>query len=104
MRNKVPKDLTGMRFGRLTAIELVGMQGPFYLWKCKCDCGGEIVTQRGSLLSGRTRSCGCLRRETSLKNGKKAAEARRKQAKQREIAIRKEKEEARKNGKAEKDH
>ena len=93
-----------MRFGRLTAIEIVGMQGPFYLWRCRCECGGEIVTQRGSLLSGRTRSCGCLRREASLKNGKKAAEARRKQAKEREIAIRKAKEEARKNGKAEKDH
>lgn len=104
MRNKVPKDLAGMKFGRLTAIELVGMQGPFYLWRCKCDCGEEIVTQRGSLLSGRTRSCGCLRREASLKNGKKAAEARRKQAKQRQIALRNAKEEARKNGKAEKDH
>lgn len=90
-----------MKFGRLTAIELVEMYGPFYLWRCKCDCGEEIVTQRGSLLSGRTRSCGCLRKEVSIK---RANEARKKLAKQREIAIRKAKEEARKNGKAEKDH
>lgn len=31
----------------------------------KCDCGGEIEAWVTNVLCGRTRSCGCLRRENS---------------------------------------
>lgn len=57
-------DLTGMRSGRLVAIEDVGKsrQGK-RLWKCICDCGCEIVTISVSLANGKTRSCGCLHRD-----------------------------------------
>lgn len=67
------KDLTGRRFGRLTVIELhsAAKHGTPRTWLCKCDCGGEKVVNSSRLLRGLTRSCGCLRKETSAENGRK---------------------------------
>lgn len=56
-------NLEGMTFGRLTVLERIGMRNRMYLWKCKCECGNytEVVTAK--LISGHTRSCGCLQRD-----------------------------------------
>lgn len=57
-------DLTGKRYGRLVVIEFVGTlpnDKSISLWKCKCDCGNEKIIKTGSLQSGTTKSCGCLR-------------------------------------------
>lgn len=63
------KDITGEKFGRLTAIERVGKNKYNYaLWKCKCDCGNEVVVSGRSLRSGNTKSCGCLNLDTSTKS------------------------------------
>ena len=58
------KDLTGHRFGRLIVIREYGRSkyGKI-MWLCRCDCGGEVVVTSCDLCSGRTQSCGCLRRE-----------------------------------------
>lgn len=62
------KDLSGMRFGRLTAIETVGInKHRNYLWKCLCDCGKERVFPSGKLISGRATHCGCLTTEIKRK-------------------------------------
>lgn len=61
--------LTGERFGKLTAIELVGKtKYGVALWRCKCDCGNEIVVQAGNLKNGHTKSCGCYRVEFCKQN------------------------------------
>lgn len=58
------KDLTGQRFGRLTAMENTGeKKGSCYVWRCMCDCGRETLATSTSLLKGDTRSCGCMREE-----------------------------------------
>lgn len=58
------KDLSGARFGRLTAISRSGVSVHGQVtWNCHCDCGGEKVVPNGSLTSGSTQSCGCLSRE-----------------------------------------
>jgi hypothetical protein len=57
------RDLTGQRFGRLTALQLAAKSPT--KWLCKCDCGKELVTLGASLSAGRTKSCGCLSRELS---------------------------------------
>lgn len=55
------KDLTGRQFGRLTAIERTsGKKGSSFVWRCRCECGAEAMVSSNSLLSGNTRSCGCL--------------------------------------------
>jgi len=62
------KDITGMRFGRLVAIESLGV-GPCWrtMWRCRCDCGREVSVYKNNLMTGHTRSCGCLRSETMRK-------------------------------------
>ena len=58
--------LKGKKFGRLTAIKRVpNDKWGNIMWLCKCNCGTEIITREGSLRSGHTRSCGCLRRENA---------------------------------------
>ena len=55
------KDISGQKFGRLTAIECVGKNRANYaMWRCRCDCGKETTVASNSLRSGNTRSCGCL--------------------------------------------
>ena len=61
-RGRRVKDLTGQRFGRLTALErLDEKSGSCYLWRCRCDCGSEIKVKVNALLSGNTTSCGCAK-------------------------------------------
>lgn len=65
------KDLSGSRFGRLTVVELSAIKktatATRYLWGCRCDCGNEKVVGVADLKSGKTRSCGCLLRETTIR-------------------------------------
>lgn len=56
--------LVGRRFGRMVAIEETKLGGNS-AWVCRCDCGQTKAVRSGHLLSGATRSCGCLKRETS---------------------------------------
>lgn len=59
-------DISEKRFGRLVAIEYAGKitseisPTTISLWKCKCDCGNQITVRYPALISGNTRSCGCL--------------------------------------------
>ncbi|MDR1837624.1 MAG: hypothetical protein LBQ89_08205 [Treponema sp.] len=56
-------DLTGKKFGRLTVIEQSLSKNKKALWKCKCECGNEVIAKSDKLQNGRTKSCGCLHRE-----------------------------------------
>jgi len=63
-RRKKAPDLTGQRFGRLTALERLDQKrGSTYLWRCRCDCGKEAEVYADVLRSGGTKSCGCARQE-----------------------------------------
>lgn len=53
-------DLTGMRFGKLTAIEPTRERKNGYtIWNCKCDCGNTVHVASRFLKNGWTTSCGC---------------------------------------------
>jgi hypothetical protein len=59
-------DLTGQCFGRLTVLWPAGRRRAGHVaWSVQCVCGEVRAVLMGDLRSGRTRSCGCLRRETS---------------------------------------
>jgi len=61
------KDLSGQRFGRLTAIKNVGAnKWGSRLWLCRCDCGNEITVAATYLVKGEARSCGCLKKERDI--------------------------------------
>lgn len=59
-------DITGRKFGRLTAIERLPSlrPGDGFRWRCACDCGNETVTKTRLLTYKKgTRSCGCILNE-----------------------------------------
>ena len=70
-RNHRAIDMTGVRAGRLTAVQCVGRDEQNYLlWRCVCDCGRECVARGKDIRSGNTQSCGCLASEVRAKQGK----------------------------------
>lgn len=66
------KDLTGMKFGKLTVIKYSGIINHHAAWECKCECGNTAVVRSNDLHSGNVKSCGCLRKANGLvlANGK----------------------------------
>lgn len=59
--------LVGKTFGRLTVLNRdlskeIG-HGKESYWNCKCECGNTISVLGKSLTTGKTKSCGCLRKE-----------------------------------------
>lgn len=67
----------GTIFGRLTILSLhhikkytspSGKNKNIEYYLCKCECGNIIITSKDRLKSGRTRSCGCLFKETHTKH------------------------------------
>lgn len=63
------KGYIGKRFGRLTVTEYAGKENGMHRWRCRCDCGNEIIARQTRLQSGQTKSCGCHRR---VQHGPKA--------------------------------
>lgn len=61
-----PKDITGMKFGKLTAVEWTGRSTPNSgrEWLCICDCGATFLCGISKLCVGNTKSCGCLKTDT----------------------------------------
>lgn len=55
-------DITGQKFGHLTAIEriLTPVPGKTTPWRFICDCGQETIVSMGNAKSGNTISCGCM--------------------------------------------
>jgi hypothetical protein len=61
-----PNDLTGRKFGHLTAVRPTGERGPRgIVWRVECDCGTVLERCATVLTAGRRRvtqiqaSCGC---------------------------------------------
>lgn len=59
-------DLTDREFDRLTVLRYLGGSK----WECQCKCGKIKSVHRAKLLGLETRSCGCLRKETTAANAK----------------------------------
>ena len=66
----------GQVFGRLTVLEesappteYTAYKGRWY--RCRCQCGNTVVVRRDALVSGNTKSCGCLRRDVGLERFKR---------------------------------
>lgn len=56
--------LEGKRFEKLLVVHEDGKskQGDV-MWMCECDCGNYVSVRAASLVSGNTRSCGCIHKE-----------------------------------------
>jgi pentatricopeptide repeat protein len=70
-------DLRGQRFGRWTVLARSKQRGETRTrWLCRCDDGVERVVFGNDLRRGNSKSCGCLRRETTIKRNTKHGHAR----------------------------
>ena len=61
-------DLTGQQFGRWTVIGrgqtlVYGPQSHHTQWNCRCRCGQERAVAMNSLVTGKSVSCGCYKRD-----------------------------------------
>lgn len=66
-------DLTGRRFGRLTALERL----PGYLkLRVRCDCGSVVERRTSNVVYGKTTSCGCEARKVGMRSLKPLVGAR----------------------------
>lgn len=67
-----PRDLTGLKFNKLTAIRNTGKKSKtgYYIWVFRCDCPNQTLIEIiGSAVShGSTKSCGCLFKECKVKD------------------------------------
>lgn len=64
------KDITGEKFGKLTAISYNGStKDGRAKWLCICECGNETTVLASSLKSGNTTSCGCVLRSKIKQHG-----------------------------------
>ena len=64
------KDLAGQRFSSLLVLERKeNTKANKARWACLCDCGTETVVIGAELLSGHTKSCGCLQKSNRIKHG-----------------------------------
>lgn len=55
------RDITGQRFGKLTALYPDGeSRSNRQKWVCQCDCGETCSVSISNLRNGHTQSCGCL--------------------------------------------
>lgn len=66
------RELTGMRFGRwfvksFSGVRRYSKRNVHSLWLCLCKCGTQKAVLGPSLTSGKSKSCGCLRREVLRK-------------------------------------
>lgn len=63
-------DLTGQKFGRLTALYKNGTDNAGHIiWKCCCDCGNEVDVLATNLIQQYTQSCGCIHSEACSERG-----------------------------------
>lgn len=60
-KGKYNQDLTIYKFGKLTPIKYLRTNSNGgQIWECLCDCGNTKNILRNSLITGMTKSCGCL--------------------------------------------
>ena len=63
-------NLVGKRFSRLLVLSRVERKKHHtYYWLCACDCGNKLEVSGVNLVTGGSKSCGCLRKEATTKHG-----------------------------------
>lgn len=66
---KIKQDnLEGKVFGKLLVQNLGNSLNGLTTWNCICDCGTKCIVRANNLKTGTTNSCGCLQKETIIKN------------------------------------
>ena len=62
-------DITGQKFGKLTAVKFSHRHNSKLFWEFICDCGNTHKAAIAQVRCKNTNSCGCLHKETITKHG-----------------------------------
>jgi hypothetical protein len=57
------RDLTGSRFSRWVVVDVAEVKHGHRHWNVRCDCGNVRTVSSQNLVSGGSKSCGCLKDE-----------------------------------------
>ena len=62
-KEKTKRSILNQKFNKLLAIEILEEKSKSgkVMWKFLCECGNIINRNRSDVVSGKTKSCGCLR-------------------------------------------
>lgn len=71
-KRKIRKDIShliGTKVSRLTVLEDLGTVDKLRKIRCICECGVEKIFNYQNVISGKSKSCGCLIYEATKKHG-----------------------------------
>ena len=58
------RDILGKEFGKWTIIRMIRKNKYRHsFWLCRCGCGRQSIIRKDNLLSGHSKSCGCLKKK-----------------------------------------
>lgn len=69
-KNLVP--MIGKKFGRLLVVDRAVNTEKGVAYRCRCDCGNDLIVLGESLRSGNTKSCGCFAQEVRREIGRRS--------------------------------
>ena len=58
--NKFIKDITGVKYNKLTAKKFITVRKRKAVWLWECECGNTKILPQYNISRGKTKSCGCL--------------------------------------------
>ena len=67
MPRTVKNDISGKKFGKLTALNFMPDDGGYAAFLFKCECGVEKRILAQSVVRGFTVSCGCFQKEEAAR-------------------------------------
>lgn len=71
-------DLNGKIFDKLTILNRVkNSKSGNAQWLCLCECGNNKFISGSDIIKGKTKSCGCIRKETTTKRNLKHGHSKR---------------------------
>ena len=75
---EIRNNLVGKKFGKLMVLSLLEERKKSkVVYKCICDCGNSCETQSDNLVSGNSKSCGCVKKirlaDLTRKHGMRSA-------------------------------
>lgn len=75
VRRALVMDLTGQRFGNLTALRLSKLRlNGVITWECQCDCGNMTLANETQLQNQTKTSCGCFSTQRSKQRSEASTE------------------------------
>ena len=68
IKETLTHDLRTKKYTKLTPVDVDNTKNDKVYWLCQCDCGNKCSVPATSLVTGNTKSCGCILKNQKGKN------------------------------------